>query len=150
MLPVSVSSCVHQSCWFRWPPFLMSSISSGSYTLPASSSAGFPEPREEGFDSDIPFKAGYLNVWLWVSVFVPICRRKPLWWGLSKTLICFPGWSAHWISFMKAKGTKRGLIMNWPVFRTLWITPLARIQSWWIYSLIKCAGWGLDCRCSHK
>jgi hypothetical protein len=30
-----------------------------------------------------------LNVWLWVSVFVSICcRRKHLWWWLSKALIC--------------------------------------------------------------
>lgn len=77
---------------------------------------GSQSSEEEGFDSYIPFKAGYSKVshslhavWLWGSVFVPICRRKPLWWGL----ICFlRGWSAHWISFMNAQGTKRGLIMN--------------------------------------
>lgn len=28
------------------------------------------------------------NVWLWVSVFVPVCfRKKPLWWWLSKAPI---------------------------------------------------------------
>jgi hypothetical protein len=56
---------------------------------------GFSEPWVEGCDRDIPFRAECSKVshslhiiWLWVSIFIPIyCRRKLLWWWLSKTLI---------------------------------------------------------------
>lgn len=40
----SMSSCVHPSCWFRWPCFLGFFIPSGSYILSASSSMGFSKP----------------------------------------------------------------------------------------------------------
>lgn len=56
----------------------------------------FPEPWVNGFDGDTPFRANCSkvwshslhNFWQWVSVFVPICcKRKLLWWWLSKVLI---------------------------------------------------------------
>lgn len=61
----------------------------------ASSSVPFPDPRGEEFDGNISFRADYSkvshslhNVWLWVSVFVPICcRRKIACWWLSKALM---------------------------------------------------------------
>ena len=73
----------------------MTSIFSGTYIPSASSSTAFPEPWDEGFEGDIPFRAEcfkvsyYLfEVWLWVSVLVPICcRRKLLWWWTNKALI---------------------------------------------------------------
>lgn len=34
-------------------------IPSSSYSLPSMSSTGLPKPREEGFDGDFPFRAGY-------------------------------------------------------------------------------------------
>lgn len=49
----------------------------------------------KGFGGDIPFRSEHpksphslYNVWLWVSIFVPICsKRKLLWWGWNKALI---------------------------------------------------------------
>jgi hypothetical protein len=77
--------------------------------LPASYplSAGLPEPWGEGFNGDTSFRAdcsevahSLCNVWLWVSLCVSLsvsvslslfsfgCRRKLLWWWLSKALLC--------------------------------------------------------------
>ena len=80
---------------FRRPCFLVSSIPSGSYNLSTSSSPGFPELWWEGFDGDIPFRTECSkvshclpNVWLSVSLIVPICcTRKLLWWWMNKALI---------------------------------------------------------------
>lgn len=47
--------------------FLMSSISSGSYTLSVTSSAALPELCGEEFDGDIPFSAECL-----VSILVSV------------------------------------------------------------------------------
>ena len=65
--------------------FLLSSVTSGSYTLSASSSMGFPESWGERFDGDVLFRydcsmvsRSLHIVWLWVSVFVPICYRTKL------------------------------------------------------------------------
>ena len=77
--------------------FLFSSTHYYSYTLSASSSTVFPDPWREGFGGDIyliwgwVFQISYFphNVWLWALVLDPICcRRKILWWWLSKALIC--------------------------------------------------------------
>lgn len=66
---------------------LVSSIHSSFYTLSASFSTGFPEPRGDWFDRDTPFRAECLKVshslhiYLWDFVFVPIhCRRELLLW----------------------------------------------------------------------
>lgn len=75
--------------------FLVSYIPSGSCNLYPSSSAGFPELWEEGFGGDILFRTKCSkvchtvhNVWLWIStVLYILCRRKFLWWWLSKALL---------------------------------------------------------------
>lgn len=91
---------IHQLYCFRRPWFfLMSSVPSISYTFFCCLFCGFPEP----WGSPHPEQTAYLNtpclglnasrsftlhiVWLWISVFLPICcRRKLLWWWLSKAL----------------------------------------------------------------
>ena len=85
---ISVSSYELCLCWFRRPCFL--GVIYPFWLLP--SSVGFPEPCGEGLDGDIPFRAEWPkvfdslhNVWLWVSVFVPICCwRELFWWWLTK------------------------------------------------------------------
>lgn len=78
---VSVNSYGLCSCCLVGLVFLVSSIPSDSYTLPASSSMRFPEFWGEGFDGDLPFRTerskvshSLCNVCLWgreVSIFVP-------------------------------------------------------------------------------
>jgi hypothetical protein len=48
-----------------------------------------PEERDlnETFHLGLSVSRTLHNVWLWVSVFVPFCCRKPLWWGLYVALI---------------------------------------------------------------
>lgn len=58
---VSVSSSVYQSCWVWKMLSLEVSITSGSY-LSSFSSSWIPDPWEEGFDKDIPFKTGCSKV----------------------------------------------------------------------------------------
>ena len=108
---------VHLFCWFTGPCHvnlqvlvcLVSSIPSVSYTLSASSSVGFPDPWGEQFDGDIFFRPECFkvslvhNVWLWVSVFGPICcRRKSLRMAEQDTdLLPFPEsiQAFHWCVF---------------------------------------------------
>jgi hypothetical protein len=81
---------------FRCLVELVSSNSSDSYTVSASSSTGFLESWGQGFGWDSPVRTEWfkgslsyflLIVQLWVCVFVPVyCKRKLLWWWLSKTL----------------------------------------------------------------
>lgn len=73
--------------------YLLFSSSSGAYTLSASSDTGFPV-QWEGFDGGIPLRAKcskvshtLSNMWLWVSIFVPICcHRKHHRWNLKRAL----------------------------------------------------------------
>lgn len=76
--------------------FLVSSISSGSYILCASLSIQCAEAFDgDGFDGDTSFWIECSKVsnsrhiiWLWVSIFVPICyKRKILWRWLHMALI---------------------------------------------------------------
>ena len=69
---VSVSSYELCSVDLKGLVILVSSIHFDSHTPSASSSMRFPKLSTEGFDGDIPFKAGYSrslahNDWLWVS-----------------------------------------------------------------------------------
>lgn len=73
----SVTSYKFWSCLFRGPCFLGSSISSGFYTLSSPSWGSLSSVK--WFNGDIPFRAecskvsySLYNVWLWVSVFVPL------------------------------------------------------------------------------
>jgi hypothetical protein len=94
-------ACSHCSCKFICVPvwcvekaviFLLFSIPPGSYSLSAHSFSVFPEPWWEG---NILFRAKYSKVshflhivWLYISLFVPICfRKKMIWWWLSKAQI---------------------------------------------------------------
>ena len=59
---------------------LVSLVLSDSYNLPASSSVEITGPQSEGFNEDITFRSecSKSTFQLWVSVFVPISRRKKL------------------------------------------------------------------------
>lgn len=52
----SVDLYLHYSNWLEVIVFFLSSIRSGSYTLPVPDSAEFLEPRGEGFDAEILFR----------------------------------------------------------------------------------------------
>lgn len=55
-------TCVRALLCLEGLVLLVNSITSGSYSLSASSSTGFPEPRGEGIDEDIPLSTEYSKV----------------------------------------------------------------------------------------
>lgn len=78
-------TCVRALLCLEGLVLLVNSITSGSYSLSASSSTGFPEPRGEGIDEDIPFRIECSKgtrsqhiVQLWISIYSCLCRRKLL------------------------------------------------------------------------
>lgn len=80
--------------WFKGSCFLGVLHLLGSYLLCTASSTGITYFQREWFGKtsylglSVPKFLTLHTVWLWVSIFVPICSmRKPLWWWLSKALI---------------------------------------------------------------
>ena len=106
LLPQSlwVHMCVSLQCLEGIASFV-SSILPGFCSLFASSSSGLPKPLGKWFDEDLPLRSEYSTIChslhiaqLWVSVFIPIyCRRKHLWWWLSRTLIYGPSKLLLWV-----------------------------------------------------
>lgn len=91
---VFVNAYVHQSYWNRGFDFLLSFILSSFYTFSSLSSSELPELWLEAFDRVNSFRDkcskvshSLFNVFLWDSVWVPICcRSKLLWQFLRKPL----------------------------------------------------------------